>query len=334
MESLVEELAENGTLSDEGLRLLLESEDEALTGSLHRAAREAAVLHFSRQVKLRGLIEWSNVCRNDCLYCGIRRSNAYIGRYTLGREEILDCCERIWRSGVRTFVLQGGEQPSLAETLVDVVAEMRLSYPDAAITLSLGELPYSLYSSFRKAGADRYLLRHETADESHYSALHPRGMKLRSRLACLHELRRLGYETGMGMMIGSPFQTTGNLIADLRLMEAFHPDMIGAGPFIPQKDTPLGTYPAGAPSLTLKLYSIMRLMFPEANIPSTTALSALMPEGRTAGILSGANVLMPNFTPPARRGSYNLYDGKPDTDAAALLPRLKAELSAIGYTTI
>ncbi len=333
MGSRVNELRERRTLDDAGLRELLESSDPVLAEELRRNAREAADEQFGKAVWLRALIEWSNVCRNDCLYCGIRRSNRALPRYSLSREEILECCDRAWRLGLRTFVLQGGENPAAAEALAGTVAEMRASWPEAAITLSLGELPHETYSLLRNSGANRYLLRHETANPAHYARLHPAGMTLQHRLECLHDIRSLGFQTGMGMMVGSPGQTLDDLIADIRLIEAFRPRMIGLGPFIPQHDTPFGSQPAGSAERTLRLYSILRLMQPQAWIPSTTALATLRPDGRKAGILAGANVLMPNFTPSAQRQAYALYEGKarPDAEAVENLNRLKQELDTIGY---
>ncbi len=333
MSQLVDILRERKTLDDGGLRELLETRDESVVEELYRNAREVAVGQFGREIWLRALIEWSNVCHNDCYYCGIRRSNQTLPRYSLSHEEILSCCDQAWRLGLRTFVLQGGENPSAAMALAPTVAEMRASWPDAAITLSLGELPFKTYALLRRSGANRYLLRHETANPAHYNQLHPASMRLENRLACLQELQRLGFRTGMGMMVGSPFQTTEDLIADIRLIQRFQPGMIGLGPFIPHPDTPLGQYPAGNAGETLRLYAILRLMLPQAWIPSTTALSTLRPDGRKAGILAGANVVMPNFTPASRRGDYALYAGKsaPAVEAADNLYQLIQEIESIGY---
>ena len=333
MHHLIDELRDRQTLPDEGLRRVLLCDDPAAVQYLHDSAREVAVASFGRTVKLRALIEWSNRCRNDCRYCGIRCSNLKIRRYTLSREEILASCEAAWRKGLRTFVLQGGENPAGAEALADTVGELRAAWPEAAITLSLGELPEPLYALLRKRGANRYLLRHETASPAHYALLHPATMRLENRMACLRTLRQLGYETGTGMLIGAPFQTVDHLVADIRFLEAFRPDMIGTGPFIPHPDTPFATQPAGSPELTLRIYSILRLMHPKANIPSTTALSTLLPDGRTAGILAGANVLMPNFTPAQERGAYDLYAGKTSSslEGESNLQRIQQELNKIQY---
>ena len=333
MESLAVRLRERRDLGDAEWLEMLESDDPGLAEELHRQAREVARERFGNGIYLRALIEWSNVCRNNCLYCGIRRDNRSVERYTLSPEEILSCCEQAHRLGLRTFVLQGGEQPAAALGLVPVVAEIRASWPDSAITLSLGELPRETYAAFRRSGADRYLLRHETASAAHYARLHPPQMRLENRLSCLRTLRELGFQTGMGMMVGSPYQGLHDLLADLRLIGSFRPEMIGVGPFIPQRDTPLGSFPPGNPALVLKLYSMLRLMLPDALIPSTTALSTLHPQGKLSGILAGANVLMPVFTPPRKRGAYALYDGKPaaERDGAEQLMTLQQQLAAAGY---
>lgn len=331
MNSLVSELSRRQDLPDEGLLELLESVDTVLVQDLHGSAREVSCQVFGKGVYLRALVEWSNLCRNDCLYCGIRRSNRRIRRYKLSREEILSCCEMANALGLRTFVLQGGENPGDIPFLAGVVAEIRQAYPHCAITLSLGELSREDYALLRRAGADRYLLRHESANPDHYSRLHPEGMSLAHRLDCLQALRETGFQTGMGMMVGSPFQTTADLVRDIRLIQEFRPEMIGVGPFVPQQDTPLGNYPAGSANTVLRLYSILRLMLPNALIPSTTALSTLC--SRTEGILAGANVLMPNFTPLAYRADYSLYDGKAAAgmEAEENLKQIEQELAAIGY---
>ncbi len=294
--------------SDKVLAELLESADENRIRQLKADALAVRKAAKGDEVLRRGLIEWSNVCRNDCLYCGIRRSRD-IGRYTLTPEEILACCERIVADGVGTFVLQGGENPAGALALVPLVREMRRRWPVQAITLSLGELPFETYRLLKEAGANRYLLRHETADAAHYASLHPAPMRLESRLACLRELRRLGFEVGMGMMVGSPGQTTAHLLEDLRLIREFGPEMIGIGPFIPQDGTPFAHFPAGSAETTLRLIAILRLMLPQANIPSTTALAVLC-GGKDAGLAAGANVVMPNYTPAAQKQQYDLYRGK------------------------
>lgn len=333
MYGVIGRLEKHRTLDDEGLRELLESDDLALVEELHDSARRVADSVFGKEIYLRALIEWSNACRNDCLYCGIRRSNHGIRRYSLSRGAILSCCEVAWNAGLRTFVLQGGENPASSAAIADIVAEIRASWPQAAITLSLGELPAEDYALLRRSGADRYLLRHESADPALYASLHPREMKLEKRLECLRTLKSLGFQTGMGMMVGVPGQSTMHLIEDLRLIESFRPEMVGIGPFVPQKDTPLGHHPAGSADLTLRLYSIVRLMLPDALIPSTTALSTVMPGGRIAGIRAGANVIMPDFTPSDERKEYALYEGKNSarTESAGSMASLRKELAEAGY---
>ena len=307
---MIETLKDTRNLPDSALEELLESHDATLAQRLKDTAREVCLKVKGPEVLIRGLIEWSNVCRNNCLYCGIRRSRLGVPRYSLTAEQILECCERVWNDGIPTFVLQGGENPAAAEGLIPTIKEIRRRYPSAAITLSLGELPFELYAALKEAGANRYLLRHETANPEHYASLHPAGMRQESRLACIRELKRLGYETGMGMMVGSPGQTTLNLIEDLRLMQEMAPHMIGIGPFIPQDGTPFENCPSGSAETTLRLIAIMRLMFPEANIPATTALATLVPGGKQIGIQAGANVIMNVYTPITERRKYSLYKGK------------------------
>lgn len=326
-QDLLNTLQDQQDLPDEGLAGLLSCKDPQVLEDLHARARRVAQERFGKEVYLRGLVEWSNVCRNDCLYCGIRRSNSSIGRYFLSRDQILDCTQALYDKGIRTVVLQGGENPAGALQLVGVVKEIRRRWPEIAITLSLGELPFDTYAALRHAGADRYLLRHETADAGHYACLHPEGMSLQKRQDCLTELRRLGFQTGMGMMTGSPYQTVSHLVADIRLIQSFRPEMIGIGPFVPQKDTPLGGFPAGEPTLTLKLYSLLRLMLPDALIPSTTALATVLPEGCIKGILAGANVIMPNFTPAPVRAEYELYNQKSHQGLETIIK----DLASIGY---
>ena len=294
---------------DQSLAELLETDDTARIQWLKERALEVKRQVFGEEILKRGLIEWSNVCRNDCFYCGIRRSRPGVQRYSLTARQILDCCQRVVDAGIGTFVLQGGENPAGALDLVPVVRAIRERWPKQAITLSLGELPFETYRLLKEAGANRYLLRHETANPRHYEQLHPAPMRLESRLACLRELRRLGYEVGMGMMVGSPGQTTAHLVEDLRLIQRFRPEMIGIGPFIPQADTPFAGEAAGSAETTLRLISILRLMLPTANIPSTTAL-AVLKGGKEAGLEAGANVVMPVFTPLNVKEKYDLYKGK------------------------
>lgn len=295
-------------MPDGPLLELLETTDEAVARYLKESAREVCRSIFGNEVQLRGLVEWSNVCRRDCYYCGLRRSRA-LPRYNLTSAQILACCEKAWAKGIDTFVIQGGENPAGALQLVPVVKSIRERWQGAIITLSLGELPFSTYAALREAGANRYLLRHETANPALYRQLHPAPDALESRLACLQELRRLGFQIGMGMMVGSPGQTPENLLEDVRLMQEWQPEMMGIGPFIPQEDTPFAHCPAGSAETTLRLLAILRLMLPTALIPSTTAL-AVLTGGKEAGLEAGANVMMPVFTPETEKRKYDLYKGK------------------------
>lgn len=315
--------------------LLDEDSDSPAVKYLFSRSRDVTDRVMGRRVRVRGLIEITNICRNNCLYCGLRRDNRTLTRYALTDDEILDCCRRGHEAGFRTFVLQGGENPAVKEEDVcRIVSEIHRRYPDSAITLSLGEWPDEAYRRFREAGATRYLLRHETHSASHYSRLHPREMSLDNRLRCLDTLKRLGYQTGTGIMVGSPWQTLDNIAEDLEYMARLQPEMIGIGPFLPHSATPFARCKAGSLDLTLRLIAILRLMFPQANIPSTTALATLSPEGRIRGIQAGANVVMPNLSPQAVRDQYSLYNNKAHSGAEAAegLQTLSRELETIGFT--
>lgn len=335
MKRLVDKLKEKRILTNGEFRYLLTDYDAEILDYINLRAREVSKEHFGNGIYLRGLIEISNCCRNDCYYCGIRRSNTQVERYRLGKEEILSCCEQGYALGFRTFVLQGGEDPAQTDEFIeDVVAAIRPKYPDCAITLSLGEKSPEAYERFFRAGANRYLLRHETASVTHYRLLHPAEMSLHHRLQCLRELKRIGFQTGTGIMVGSPGQTVDDLIADIFFIGEFRPEMIGMGPFIPHRDTPFANEPAGSLEQTLLLLSIFRLMHPTAWIPATTALASLTPDGRERGILAGANVVMPNLSPVKQRGKYSLYNNKASlgAEAAEGLALLEERLRKIGYT--
>ncbi|MBQ8418490.1 MAG: [Phascolarctobacterium sp.] len=272
--------------------------------------------------------------KNDCLYCGIRRSNRKASRYRLTPPEILECCATGYALGLRTFVLQGGEDFAYDDKrLAEVVAEIKRQYPDCAVTLSAGERKPEIYRQWFEAGADRYLLRHETANSEHYAKLHPAELNLAARLECLQSLKEIGYQVGTGFMVGSPYQTVENLVEDLLFIKDFNPHMVGIGPFIPHKDTPFGEEDAGSGQLTLKLISILRLLLPKANLPATTALNTLLPNGHQQGILAGANVIMPNLSPQNVRDKYTLYDNKKHSgsEAAEGVAFLRKLLAEIGY---
>ncbi len=336
MKELVEQLASHHTLDATAMEQLLK--DVAHNTDTLQYLRDTAVRTARKQfglgVYIRGLIELSNYCYCDCLYCGLRRSNSMAERYRLTEEEVLACCAEGYRLGFRTFVLQGGEDATHTdEWLEKLIAQIRNRYPDAAITLSLGERSEASYTRLKEAGADRYLLRHEAANENLYSSLHPHGRGLAHRLACADTLKRIGYQVGLGMMIGVKGQTIEHLVEDLKLIERMQPEMVGIGPFIPHPSTPLGNEPAGALNLTLATLSIVRLMRPKALIPSTTALATLSPNGRLEGILSGANVIMPNLSPSTVRNKYAIYENKASwgAEAAEGLTILETELQSIGY---
>lgn len=291
---------------------------------------------YKNEVYVRGLIEIGNLCKNDCFYCGIRRSNKACDRYRLTKEEILDCCKTGYELGFRTFVLQGGEGVFGLEEILQTVREIRAEFPDCAITLSLGEYPTEAYAAMKAAGADRYLLRHETADKEHYEKLHPANMSFDNRMRCLKDLKTLGFQVGCGFMVGSPYQTAKTLAKDLKFVETFSPDMCGIGPFIPQKDTPFGTFPAGTAEQTTFLLSLIRLIKPNILLPSTTALGTVDPKGREKGIKAGANVVMPNLSPVSARKKYALYDDKICTgdESAQCRACLAKRMKSIGYEVV
>lgn len=309
-------------------------EDRARGPALEARAREVARGVFGNRVYIRGLIEISSFCKNNCYYCGLRAGNRRAQRYRLTREQILDCCQIGYELGFRTFVMQGGEDPGMADDWVaETVAAIKESYPDCAVTLSLGERSEPVYRMWKDAGADRYLLRHETADEEHYRLLHPPELSLEKRKECLYALKDLGYQIGAGFMVGSPGQTEETLAKDLEFLQELQPHMIGIGPFVPHHDTPFADEPAGTAAKTLEWISRLRIAFPKALLPATTALGTIDPTGREKGILAGANVVMPNLSPPAVRKKYELYDHKICTgeEAAECLACLKLRLQSIGY---
>ncbi len=331
------ELKQTTTLNREDLRALLTSLTEEEEQFLYERAREVREIHYGKEVYLRGLIEFTNYCRNDCYYCGIRRSNSHASRYRLSREEILDCAEKGYDLGFRTFVLQGGEDLHYSdEEICSIVQKIRISHPDCAVTLSIGERSRESYQKYYNAGAERYLLRHETADPEHYARLHPKELSLANRKRCLKDLKEIGFQVGCGMMVGSPCQTADNLMDDLFYMKNLSPHMIGIGPFIPQKDTPFGTESPGTLTDTLHLLGIIRLMFPDVLLPATTALGTIHPLGRELGVKAGANVVMPNLSPRGVRDKYMLYDGKICTgDEAAECRRcMERRIASTGYHVV
>lgn len=332
MESLIEKLYHEKNLSDNEFKILIESHEGSEL--LVKYADSVRRKYYGKKVFLRGLIEISSYCKNDCLYCGIRRSNKNAERYRLTREEILSCCENGYELGFRTFVMQGGEDSYFTDDFMcSLISEIKQKYPDCAVTLSLGERTYESYRRLKNAGADRYLLRHETASPELYRKLHPSEMSLENRMECLYNLRSLGYQVGAGFMVGVPFQTTENLIEDLRFLQELKPQMIGIGAFIPHHDTPFRNEKAGTLKMTLRLLGILRLMFPVALIPATTALGTIAPDGRELGLKTGCNVVMPNLSPVTVRKKYSLYDNKICTgeESAECKNCLQRRIESVGY---
>ncbi|MGM9552324.1 MAG: [FeFe] hydrogenase H-cluster radical SAM maturase HydE [Clostridia bacterium] len=293
--------------------------------------------HYGTDVYIRGLIEFTNYCKNNCYYCGIRAGNKNAIRYRLTKEEILECSKEGYSLGFRTFVLQGGEDNFFTDDKIcEIVSAIREKYPECAITLSIGEKSKESYKAYFNAGANRYLLRHETADECHYGKLHPKEMSLDVRKRCLYDLKDIGYQVGSGFMVGSPFQTTENLVSDLRFLQDLSPDMIGIGPYITHKETPFAEYESGKLELTLRMVAILRLLFPYALIPATTALGTIHPQGRELGLKAGANVVMPNLSPLRVRKLYALYENKICTgdEAAECRICLEKRVESVGYRIV
>ena len=292
---------------------------------------------YGKKIYIRGLIEFTNYCKNNCYYCGIRAGNEKADRYRLAPDEMIGCADSGYELGFRTFVLQGGEDMYYSDdVLVPVVKEIKKRHPDCALTLSVGERPRESYQRLFEAGADRYLLRHETVNREHYGTLHPKEMSWDNRIRCLHELKEIGYQTGAGFMVGSPGQTEEDLADELLFLKELKPEMVGIGPFIPHKDTPLGDRPAGSSELTLFMLSLIRLTLPDVLLPATTALATIDPMGREKGIAAGANVLMPNLSPVNVRGKYLLYDNKICTgeEAAKCIECVKGRIRKIGYEIV
>lgn len=331
MKSLIEKLEKQHTLSKEEFAELVAS-DQA-DDFLFQRAVAVRQEHYGNNVYIRGLIELSNYCKNNCYYCGIRAGNTEVSRYRLLKDDILSCCEQGYQLGFRTFVLQGGEDIYYTDDIMtDIISDIRRQYPDCAITLSLGEHSYDTYKAYFDAGADRYLLRHETANFHHYSQLHPQSLSAENRQQCLYDLKHIGYQVGTGFMVGSPYQTPEYLAEDLLFIKQLQPQMVGIGPFIPHHQTPFAAFPQGSVDLTLRLLAILRLMLPTVLLPATTALGTLDPQGREKGILAGANVIMPNLSPVAVRKKYQIYDHKICTgdEAAECRFCLQKRIESIG----
>ncbi|MCR5237392.1 MAG: [FeFe] hydrogenase H-cluster radical SAM maturase HydE [Lachnospiraceae bacterium] len=336
-ESITAKLCEEHSLTLEEYEKLIAQADPETKEKLKAEADRLKTEVYGRDVYVRGLIEISNICRNDCLYCGLRRSNKACERYRLSEEEIVSCTDTGYELGFRTFVLQGGEDSFFDDRiLIDIIKEIKRRHGDCAVTLSLGERSRESYERLFEAGADRYLLREETADPIHYRKLHPDEMSFDNRMECLKALKDIGYQTGCGFMVGSPYQSPREIAEDLKFIERFKPDMCGIGPFIPHRDTPFGDRRAGSLELALYLISILRIISPSMLIPATTALGTLSPNGREQGILSGANVVMPNLSPVSVRKKYELYDNKICTgeESAECRGCLERRMESIGHRIV
>lgn len=334
---LIDKLYAKNILSRSEFKSMLDCYTQEDAQYLFKLARQVRERVYGKDVYIRGLIEFTNYCRNDCYYCGIRCSNSNASRYRLCDNDILQCCDKGYKAGLRTFVLQGGEDIYFTkEKLCGIIERIKDRYSDCAITLSVGERDYEDYLAWYKSGADRYLLRHETASSDHYKRLHPEQMSLEHRKKCLWQLKDIGYQTGAGFMVGSPFQTTDCIVQDLYFLYELKPQMVGIGPFIPQKDTPFAKESSGTLEKTLFLLGIIRLMLPYVLLPATTALGTIAPRGRELGLLAGANVVMPNLSPMSVRDKYNLYDNKLNTgkESAQYLNLLTKSIEDIGYKAV
>lgn len=334
--NLIDKLAKEHSLTVDEYLYLIKNRAEC-SEYLFKKAVDLREKIYGKDVYIRGLIEFTNYCKNDCLYCGIRRSNKCAQRYRLDKEDILNCCKQGYELGFRTFVMQGGEDMFFTdEILVDIVKSIKQKYPDCAITLSLGERNFESYKALKEAGADRYLLRHETASKSHYEKLHPKEMSFENRINCLENLKKLGYQVGAGFMVGSPFQTEEDLANELIFLKKLNPQMVGIGPFVPHKDTPFKEEKRGTVDLTLFMLGLIRLTLPNVLLPATTALGTIDPLGREKGIKAGANVLMPNLSPVSVRKKYMLYDNKICTgdEAAQCIECLKQRINSTGYKIV
>lgn len=334
MKQLIDKLEQSHSLTKEEWITLIDNRSTDLSEYLFDRARKVRHLYYGHDIYIRGLIEFTNYCKNDCYYCGIQKSNHKITRYRLNHNDILSCCKTGYELGFRTFVLQGGEDGYYTdERMVDIISSIKNLYPDCAVTLSFGEKSYVSYQAFFDAGADRYLLRHETYNHKHYSRLHPSKLTAPNRQNCLYMLKKIGYQVGTGFMVGSPYQTSACLAEDMLFLKELNPQMVGIGPFIPHHDTQFAGFPAGTLELTLFMLGLIRLMLPKVLLPSTTALGTIHPKGRELGILAGANVVMPNLSPTTVRKDYALYDNKICTgdEAAECRYCMEKRMESIGY---
>ncbi len=337
MKELIDKLYLTQELEPSEFKALIEGRTPVLSEYLFEKSRQVRMVHYGNDIYMRGLIEFTNYCKNDCYYCGIRKSNSKVQRYRLTEEDILSCCKTGYELGFRTFVLQGGEDLYFSdEKIVSIIASIKKHHPDCAITLSIGERSHESYLAFYNAGAERYLLRHETANAQHYKMLHPSNLTLANRKACLFDLKQIGFQVGAGFMVSSPFQTVDNLVEDLLFIKELRPHMVGIGPFIPHHQTPFANEASGSLELTLFMLGLIRLLVPGVLLPSTTALGTIDPLGRELGILAGANVVMPNLSPVSVRNKYMLYDNKICTgdEAAECRFCMQKRMEGIGYRVV
>lgn len=334
---LIDKLERENFLELDEYEYLISNMNEEISDYLFSKSRTVREKYYNKDVYIRGLIEFSNYCKNDCLYCGIRRSNLNAERYRLTEDEILECCKEGYDLGFRTFVLQSGEDSFYTkDKLISIITKIKSQFQDCALTLSIGEKSYEQYKAYFDAGADRYLLRHETADAEHYGKIHPKELSLKNRMKCLMDLKNIGYQVGTGFMVGSPHQTAKNLAQDMMFLKEFQPHMVGIGPFISHKDTPFSQMKSGTMEQTLFMIGLIRLTLPQALIPATTALGTIHPQGREKGILAGANVVMPNLSPTSVRKKYMLYDNKICTgdESAQCRICLQNRMESIGYRIV
>ena len=337
MKAIIDRLRTERTLNDAQLLTLITMDDAEADRYLSGQAEQVRQSVYENKVFIRGLIEFTNYCKNNCNYCGIRRGNRNCQRYRLSREEILACCAAGYELGFRTFVLQGGEDPYFTrQRITELIRAIKNAYTDCALTLSVGEKDRETYQEWFEAGADRYLLRHETANSDLYASLHPEEMSLKNRIRCLQDLKEIGFQAGCGFMVGSPGQTPEMILEDLRFIQKFKPQMVGIGPFIPHKDTVYNHENPGSAALTLRLLAILRLMLPDVLLPATTALGTVMGDGRQRGMRYGCNVVMPNLSPSDVRKKYALYDNKISAgeEAAESVALLKKSMADIGYQVV
>ncbi len=336
MTDLVDKLYKDGCLSKSEFTELINSGDkyrEKLRALAEKLRRE----NYGDDIYIRGLIEFTNYCKQNCFYCGIRRDNLNCRRYRLTSDDIMSCCRQGYELGFRTFVLQGGEDAYFNDDRIcEIISAVKGKYPDCALTLSIGEKPKESYQRYFDCGADRYLLRHETASKEHYERLHPESQRFESRIECLKSLKEIGYQVGCGFMVGSPYQSAENLARDLLFIKELNPQMVGIGPFIHHSDTPMRDFKDGTLEMTLLMLSIIRIMLPKVLLPATTALATIHPRGRELGIQAGANVVMPNLSPVSVRKEYQLYDNKVCTgeESAECVRCLKKRVESIGCRVV